>query len=132
MNFLRYQMPAILWMGVIFLLSSFPSSAFPAIPIPQIDKLVHAGIFFTLCAVLDRAIVHQNRFPRLSRHHLLIAVLVVALYGISDEYHQSFVPGRDVEILDATADAVGGLLYAILWAVIHRMRNTKSQTPNYK
>lgn len=34
------------------------------------------------------------------------------LYGISDEYHQSFVPGRDVSALDALADGVGGFLAA--------------------
>ncbi len=120
MNFLKYQMPALLWMGVIFFLSSFPSSAFPVIPIPQIDKAVHAGIFFILCALIDRAIHHQNRFPEIRKYHLLISLSVVILYGLSDEYHQSFVPGRDVDIFDAMADTAGGLLYVMLWSFFKR------------
>jgi VanZ family protein len=37
----------------------------------------------------------------------LLAALAVVLWGISDEYHQSFVPGRDSSALDVVADAVG-------------------------
>ena len=109
-------------MGIIFFLSSFPSSAFPSIAIPQIDKVVHAGIFLILCALLDRALHHQSRFPGIRRYHLLISLAVVIFYGLSDEYHQSFVPGRDVDILDAAADSAGGIMYVILWSIFQRWR----------
>jgi VanZ family protein len=35
-------------------------------------------------------------------------------FGVSDEFHQAFVPGRSVEILDGVADLVGGFLGAVL------------------
>ena len=35
------------------------------------------------------------------------AVLIASLYGVSDEYHQRFVPGRMFDVLDMVADALG-------------------------
>ena len=45
---------------------------------------------------------------------LAIATLCVAAYGVSDEIHQHFVPGRNSEIMDVVADTAGGLLATIL------------------
>ena len=43
------------------------------------------------------------------KHYALILAMVWAsLYGASDEFHQSFVPGRHVEIADWLADTLGG------------------------
>ena len=38
-----------------------------------------------------------------------LVTLVVTAYGISDEFHQGFVPGRDASTLDALANFIGGL-----------------------
>ncbi len=45
---------------------------------------------------------------------LLLAVTVAFIYGLSDELHQGFVPGRTLDIKDIAADAVGGVLAAIV------------------
>jgi len=116
MHFIRYQVPAFLWFGVIYFLSSLPPSAYPIISIPHIDKVVHAGIFFILCVLVDRAVTHQTMFPRLARFHLLVAIAAVILYGLIDEFHQSFVPGRGVDLLDTTADVAGGCLYLFMYS----------------
>ncbi len=42
----------------------------------------------------------------------VVVVLCCSLYGISDEWHQSFVPGRDSSIGDWLADTAGALLLA--------------------
>lgn len=117
MHFIRFQLPALLWFVVIFILSSIPGSAFPLIPLPHADKIVHITIFFILCAFVDRALIHQTKFPRLINLHLFISLGVVILYGLSDEFHQNFIPGRTPDIFDATADAIGGCLYILLYSL---------------
>lgn len=56
------------------------------------------------------------------------AFVFSAAYGVLDEYHQSFVPGRSVEFYDFLADCGGALLYtAIFWLV--QRRNGDSGEP---
>jgi VanZ family protein len=62
----------------------------------------------------------KNYKPQALRLHLfLLAVIFGTLYGISDEFHQSFVPGRDVSGFDVFIDflgsAIGSRVY--LWLV---------------
>ena len=41
-----------------------------------------------------------------------LAAALAAVYGVSDELHQSFVPGRTADGADVVADAVGAVLGA--------------------
>ncbi len=45
----------------------------------------------------------------------MISLSVVILYGLFDEFHQGFVPGRTSDIFDALADAVGGMIYIVTY-----------------
>jgi VanZ family protein len=74
------------------------------------DKLIHIVIF----GILGFLIVCSLEPPYVrtwSRVFLITAF--VTLYGISDEYHQSFVPGRETDILDVVADGIGGYIAAL-------------------
>ncbi|HHB76440.1 MAG TPA: VanZ family protein, partial [Desulfobulbus sp.] len=42
-------------------------------------------------------------------------VIFCLLYGVSDEWHQSFVPGRTPDILDIAADTFGAAVMVLLW-----------------
>jgi VanZ family protein len=46
----------------------------------------------------------------------LIALALTAVYALSDELHQSFVPGRVADPLDLLCDGFGALLALSLWA----------------
>jgi VanZ family protein len=46
----------------------------------------------------------------------VLAVAIVSLYGVSDEVHQAFVPGRNADVFDWVADTTGALVAA---GVIH-------------
>jgi VanZ family protein len=130
-GFWRHQFPAIAWAAVIFGISSLPGSIVPFSTPFQLDKLFHAGIFFVLCYLLNRALFDQSRFPSLSNYHLVISLLVVIAYGASDEIHQIFVPGRDPDFYDALADSLGGL--ACTWYLLlqkHRFEKRGDSSQN--
>lgn len=94
--------------GLIFWLS-----AQETLPVPQVfnfqDKLIHAGAYFTMGAFCWRAFRHLGLQ---SGHLALLSILFCSVYGLSDEWHQSFVPGRSSSGWDWLADTVGACLAA--------------------
>ena len=54
-----------------------------------------------------------------------MATICSLLYGISDEYHQSFVPGREAGVADAIADTIGGFLG--VWIYLFRQERIKNK-----
>lgn len=93
--------------GFIFYLSS---RVWPEAPhlFPYADKVIHLVIYAPLsfCLVWAlRATAMRNRegIPA-------VALLLAILYGITDEVHQMFVPGRQASVVDFIADALGALL----------------------
>ena len=115
-NFAKYQLPPILWLLLIFLLSAAPYLHLRIKTPPGTDKIVHAFIYFVLCWLSRRAFFHQSAIPAFRRSATLGAFVFTVVYGVLDEYHQAFVPGRTADIYDLMADAGGALLFvAILW-----------------
>jgi VanZ family protein len=115
-SFVRFQLPAIFWALLIFASSSMPGEKLPDLPILRLDKLIHFGVYFMLALLTFRALRHQTRFAFLSRHSLSFTVLIIILYGATDEVHQYFVPGRSADVFDLLADTVGAcLLVAAVW-----------------
>jgi VanZ family protein len=114
---LRPWFPSLGWAAVIFVLSSFPGSAYPQTDVANADKLVHAVIYGLLGGLVARGFVRGSRMSLAPI--VVLATVVATLYGMSDELHQRFVPGRNSDWHDVAADAVGGLLGAAavaLWA----------------
>ena len=98
---------ALAWAAAIFALSSSPT--LPKGPeIPGLDKIMHAGAYAILAWLLFRALFAGNAAARARAWPL--AVLLAFLYGIGDEMHQAFVPGRSTDMLDALANLLGALL----------------------
>jgi VanZ family protein len=113
---LRFQLPFLGWALVIFVASSIPSSSFPDSSIFEHDKLGHAGIFFVFAYLAERALAHQTRFPVLARYSGWWTLSIALAYGVLDEFHQSFVPGRSPDIFDVLADVLGASLFLLtLW-----------------
>ena len=109
--------PVVLYMAFIFYLSSQPE---PPLPASVTDKQAHASGYALLAVLVARAAAGGlGRRVRLGA--AAIAVVVTIAYGVSDEYHQSFVPGRDADIHDVYADAAGALAGTIAcwaWGII--------------
>lgn len=107
--------PLLAWMGLIFYLSAQPD-----LPRPATDWLGdvigmggHAFVFGVLAVLWARLLGKR-------RHPLLLAFLLTMLYALSDEFHQSFVPGRHTDPLDLLWDGAGAALALGLWAWFRR------------
>jgi len=98
---------AIVWAGVIFYLSHLPGVDVPPLFFGN-DKLLHASVFgilgFLTLGAMKTTVDDYRVFQP------LLAVVLVSVYGVLDEFHQHFVPGRSPDIYDVIADALGGML----------------------
>ena len=112
MNFLGW-IPALIQMGLIFGLSSIPGKNLPQF-FPFADKFEHMIAYSILGALLacrpGFAEVFQSRKPSKWTSGGFLFPMLGILYGISDEIHQLFVPGRMFGIDDMAADGVGIVL----------------------
>jgi len=111
-----FLLAALSWAGLIFYLSSQPSIETPAL-FPGQDKLFHL-IAFGILGFLAMG-TRQASQQGYSTRQVWRVVFAVMLYGILDEFHQYFVPGRSADVYDVLADAIGGLLgaWAMYWLV---------------
>ena len=104
-------LPALLYAGIIFLLSA-QSDPLHFLPhgLTLQDKLLHALEYAALGALLVPGLRLAGRTPRGA---LFLAVALASLYGATDEFHQSLVPGRDADVVDWVADTLGAALGAL-------------------
>ena len=91
--------------ALIFLASSRSDLAGPSVE--GSDKVAHFGVY----GLLATLVVRLGRGP----WSAWIALAVVSAYGVSDEWHQSFTPGRSVEFADWLADTLGAALAIVLY-----------------
>jgi VanZ family protein len=122
--------PVVLYLALIFGLSSIANP--PELPEGS-DKNLHALLYSGLGLLIVRALAGGlDRPARLGV--ALTATMLSALYGVSDEIHQYFVPPRQVEVLDVVADTIGAGLAAFglyAWGIIrdrHGLRNPSGRT----
>jgi VanZ family protein len=95
----------------------FAASAMSSPPVPGgADKPWHALGYLGLAVVVVRALA--GGIPRpIDLRIAVTAIAVVVLYGVSDEFHQWFVPGRTAALDDLIADAVGACVgTSLCWA----------------
>ncbi len=120
---LRAWWPALAWATIIFV-ASHQSRPLPiAPPFAHADKVVHAVIFGLLSALAARALLAAGQA---GRRALWLAVVATSLYGAGDEWHQSFVPGRDSDPGDWAADTAGAVAGALLVVGLPRRKSRAS------
>ena len=112
MNRLSQWGPVVLWAAVIFALSSIPSLSSGLGTWDLIlRKIAHLSEYAILGALLLRAI----RRPA-------VAILVGALYAVTDEVHQHFVRGRHAAWYDVLIDTIGVTIGVLAWSRLGRRR----------
>jgi VanZ family protein len=96
-------------MALIFFVSDQPKAVIPTFD--SLDLLVKKGGHVLAYAILALLLRRTGLSP-------LVTVLVAVAYAASDEYHQTFVPGRTGRALDVVIDSVG----IILGVLVHHAR----------
>ena len=124
-NFFKYHFLFYFFCLAIFIESSFPSDDYPDLKFEFADKFVHMGIYFVLFLTAYFSFSNQSKFLYLQRNPLLVAFLIVSVYGASDEIHQYFVPGRSCDIFDWIADVIGTALGIVAILFIKKLLNKK-------
>lgn len=144
-NFLKYWLPVLVWMSIIFTASGDSKSSqrssriigpllhwvFPDLPQETIDAVVFAArkcAHLTVYAVLALLVWRGLRKPvrgdarpwswRTAGH----TMIVVVLYAASDELHQAFVPPRQGKLHDVALDTAGGAAALVALYVFGRWR----------
>ncbi len=117
---MKYWALPLLYMALIFVVSSLEQ---PPFPMPEfewftIDKLYHFIEYAILGGLVARAFLKAK--PSVVPSQLVwgLAAVLSILYGASDEWHQTFVPGRLATVADWVADVLGsiaGVLGAYLY-----------------
>ncbi|HII14898.1 MAG TPA: VanZ family protein [Nanoarchaeota archaeon] len=119
-SFYLYAMPVLLYTAAIFYFSSMPNPPSAGMAFLLLDKLEHAFEYFILAMLLLRALKHY-----IVKHPYVLSVAITALYGVSDEIHQLFVPGRVFSVYDIIADAVGASVILVFYVLEKKMNKKR-------
>lgn len=117
----RLWLPVVFYCALIFSLSSL--SSVPSMPAGS-DKLAHSLLYAGLGFLVARALLGGER--PLTAPVLVVVLAFGALYGLSDEAHQLFVPNRQFDLRDMAADVIGAGMGAGalgLWGILRRSRD---------
>ena len=120
---MRFWLPALIgWAVLIFILSSIPNP--PGAQGSEWRSIVgHLVEYFVLAFLLAKVLELWRPgfgWPVIA----LWAWLFAVAYGITDEYHQSFVPRRQSSVFDVLVDAVGALGGISAWLTLGAQTQT--------
>ncbi len=115
-----YFLPPILWMGLIYFLSSFHKIQMTEVGWANFvtRKSAHFGEYAILCLLYFRAFRKSTKLSR-AKAGIFSFILTLA-YAYTDEYHQTFVPGRTGRSFDIGVDSLGafaGLIFS--WKLVN-------------
>ncbi len=113
----RYWLPVAAYAGLIFYLSSLsqPEEYVPSLLAELGDKVLHVVEYGLLGVLCYRAFRH-GAGAWAGRYALHLAIVAAAVYGVTDEIHQAFVPLREAEAGDLLMDTIGAVIGAAGWS----------------
>ncbi len=124
MKIFKFWLPPILWALVIFTFSSFQTASASKFYLGDflIKKTAHILEYGIFASMLYRAMINSGLGKKKAMWY---SVLLAFLYGATDEFHQSFTPGRGPSIRDVLIDTFGAGLF--VFGLIKNM----SKLPKY-
>lgn len=113
------------WLGaatlaaIVAVLSSMPAKDLGESWMWRFDKVVHGSVYAALAGLIAGGNVARGWRKATA---IAIAVALAVAYGASDEWHQSFTPGRDSSLGDLLADSIGATIGAFAVATLRYRR----------
>jgi VanZ family protein len=121
---------AIVWGLFLFALTSWPSP--PSVPIvsaiPDFDKLVHFSLYGVEAFLIYSAVRWPGR-AGFSLARMLAIVGLMAVWGVADETHQFWIPGRSMEAGDVAGDVIGATAGAAVASVVSGRSSRRRFSP---
>ncbi len=111
-KFLKFWLPVIIWTGIIFILSAIPNLK---------SGLEQDFIFRKIAHILEYAILTFLLFRAFraggtkTKKAIILSIIITFLYALSDEYHQTFIFGREGRLEDVGIDSIGILITSLIW-----------------
>ncbi len=120
---MKYWLPVVIWGAAIFILSGIPDLRTDLSYDFTLRKCAHIFEYFVLTALIFRAV--KATWAISYKSTAFISAVGAFVYAISDEYHQTFVPGRHGAWQDIFIDAIGILALYLIIVFIQRKRKTR-------
>jgi len=92
---------------ILFIATTLPAERLPSLGFT--DKLDHFIGYFILAFLVNLMLMYQRKSKFLFERAPFATVVICLFYGVVDELHQLFIPGRSAETWDWVADALGTL-----------------------
>lgn len=126
----KYFVPAIGWGLLILIAISMPPDKVPdlkLLTIPNIDKLVHVGLFFVFAFLTCFGFFMQNDAGIMHKRFELLSFLVSLIFSLSTEVFQHlFIALRTASILDFLANLLGTVFGIIVFGIVLRIKSKKN------
>jgi VanZ family protein len=108
----KFYIPVIAWAILIIIGSSIPDLGNPVFKFTFSDKFEHIGEYSFFGFFLAYAFFKSRPMPA-----FIMMLIICAAFGVSDELHQLFVPGRTCDPFDALADVIGSAvgIWIYIW-----------------
>lgn len=103
MNRYKRLLPAVIWCLLIWTVSSLPSRNLPSLGTMGFDKLAHLGEYTILGFLVKQGLKNF----KLHWTQMLLLYTLLMLLATTDEFHQSYIPGRSVSAYDQLANILG-------------------------
>ncbi len=128
MKFIKYWLPPILWAMAIFTVSSITVGSSSDFYWKDfvIKKTAHVIEYGILATLIYRALINSNVS---NKKAMLYSVALAFLYGATDEFHQSFTPGRGPKFTDVLIDTFGASLF--IFGIIANIKKMPERFKNF-
>ncbi len=110
-KFIKNWFPVIVWMGFIFWLSSIPDLKSGLKEDFILRKIAHVLEYAILTFLLFRAMMIEGINIQKA---VIFSIIIAFFYALTDEYHQTFIQGRQGSLKDAGVDSIGVILMSVL------------------
>lgn len=110
--------PLVIYWIVLFTGTTLPGKSVPKVSVS--DKVKHLVAYFILATLVSLTLHFQEKVRKFKEKIVLWTLIIVGTYGILDELHQLFVPGRNCELLDWLADMTGSIIAVMITATLIR------------